>query len=162
MEAKSALGHRIAGVVIRWAVAALLGYAGVVKALDPGQFALDLGGYRLIPAGGTRLLALYLPWVEILCAASLLLRPLRAGAWLIAIALSLGFVVFLGSAWARGLDVSCGCFGSGAAEPIGLLAVARALALLGASGFGLWSELRTYRPGIRPVPKRTESTPDEH
>lgn len=145
MEAKPALAARFILVAIRWAVAAVLGYAGVVKALDPAQFALDLGGYHLLPPDGNRLLALYVPWVEILCAAGLLLRPLRAGAWLIAIGLSLGFAVFLGSAWARGLDVSCGCFGSGAAEPVGFLAVARAVALLTTSVLGLWWERKAYR-----------------
>ncbi len=144
MEAKPALAHFIP-VALRWTVAGVLGYAGVMKVLDPAQFSIDLDGYRLLPPVGTHLLAYYIPWVEILCAAGLLLGPLRAGAWLIAIGLSFGFVVFLGSAWARGLDVSCGCFGGSAAEPVGPLAVGRAMALLSVSVLGLRWERRTCR-----------------
>ena len=152
MEAKPTLA-RFIPVALRWTVAAVLGYAGVVKVLDPAQFAIDLDGYRLLPPVGIRLVAFYIPWVEILCAAGLLLRPLRSGAWLVAIGLSFGFVVFLGSAWARGLDVSCGCFGSGASEPVGPLAVGRAIALLIVGVLGLWWELRTYRSQNRYAPQ---------
>lgn len=125
-------------LALRCLMAGVFVYAGAMKALDPAQFALDLQGYRLLPSAFIPWLALYIPWVEIACGCGLLLRPLRAGAWGIAMVLSVGFVVFLGSAWARGLDVSCGCFGSAAAEPIGPLAVGRALLLTVLSALGLW------------------------
>ncbi len=128
-------------LTLRCLVAGVFVYAGAMKAVDPTQFAVDLQGYRLLPSTVLPWLALYIPWVEIVCGCGLFLRPLRAGAWGIASVLTVGFVVFLGSAWARGLDVSCGCFGNAAPEPIGPLAIGRALLLTVLSVLGLRHDL---------------------
>lgn len=44
---------------------------------------------------------------------ALLSRRLRAGGWLLSALLGAVFLAFTGSALARGLDISCGCFGTG-------------------------------------------------
>jgi uncharacterized membrane protein YphA (DoxX/SURF4 family) len=98
-------------------VAALIGLiflaAGFLKALDPAAFAIDIQNYRLLPWTGGVLLALYLPWVEILCGAALILRVAYRGALCITALLCAVFVVAYGSTRPRGLDVACGCFGHG-------------------------------------------------
>ena len=90
---------------------ALFMYAGALKALDPAQFALDIANYRLIPWPAGAALALYLPWLEILCGTALVFRRLVPGTPLILAALCLVFLAALASAKIRGLDISCGCFG---------------------------------------------------
>lgn len=88
-------------------------YAGLLKALDPAQFAQDIALYRMTPAVLVAPLALYLPWLELLGGGALALGAWRRGAILVLLALSLVFLAAVGIAWARGLDISCGCFGGG-------------------------------------------------
>jgi putative oxidoreductase len=90
---------------------AIFVYAGVVKALDPARFANDIANFKLLPWHATVLLALYLPWLEIICGAALIFKRLVSGALLILGLLCLVFLGALGLAKARGLDISCGCFG---------------------------------------------------
>ena len=97
--------------LLRIGLAAVFVYAGILKVLDPSQFLADIESYRLLPylaAVGT---ALYLPWLEICCGVALLFKRAYSGSLLILAALAGAFAVALGSAWWRGLDISCGCFG---------------------------------------------------
>ena len=57
------------------------------------------------------LIAVYLPWLEVLAGLALILRRLPLGALLAITGMTLVFMAALTSAWARGLDISCGCFG---------------------------------------------------
>lgn len=108
------LAYRLLGVV----VGALFIYAGILKALDPAQFAGDIDNFRLLPHPAGVLLALYLPWLEIVCGAALVFTKACRGALLILAALCLAFLVVLASAKARGLDISCGCFGHAHPHPL--------------------------------------------
>ncbi|MBA2585397.1 MAG: hypothetical protein H0U99_02815, partial [Chthoniobacterales bacterium] len=56
-------------------------------------------------------LAFYLPWLELLCGVALIVHRLRLGATAILSALMLVFIAASIAAKARGIDVSCGCFG---------------------------------------------------
>jgi len=87
-------------------------YAGAVKAWSPTDFVRDIEGYRLLPAGAAFLVALYLPWLEIICGGCLISNWLRRGSFLALTLLLLIFIAALASAWLRGLDISCGCFGA--------------------------------------------------
>ena len=102
-------------IAILWALRLFLGglfvYAGVLKVLDPAQFLVDIESYRLLPYVAAVATAFYLPWLEILCGAGLWNRRTRRGALWILIALTVVFAVLITSAWVRGLDISCGCFG---------------------------------------------------
>jgi uncharacterized membrane protein YphA (DoxX/SURF4 family) len=93
------------------AIGLLFMYAGAMKALDPGQFAGDIENFRLVPHHAAVLLAIYLPWLEVICGFALLINRLRAGALCIFTTLCLVFLAALVSAKMRGLDISCGCFG---------------------------------------------------
>jgi hypothetical protein len=86
-------------------------YAGVIKALDPIGFANDIDNYKILPwAIGVRL-AFYLPWLEILCGLALIARRLYLGGLSILTALVSIFIAATVAAKARGLDITCGCFG---------------------------------------------------
>lgn len=87
-------------------------WAGMIKALDPGEFALAIERYRLLPWPICAALALYLPWLEILAALGIWWRLTRIGAYLVLAGLSALFFGALASALLRGLDISCGCFGA--------------------------------------------------
>jgi putative oxidoreductase len=98
---------RIVGLI----VGGIFIYAGVIKALDPLRFATDIDNYKMLPwAIGVRL-AFYLPWLEMLCGLALMLRFFYRGGLFILTALTFIFIAASIIAKARGLDITCGCFG---------------------------------------------------
>jgi uncharacterized membrane protein YphA (DoxX/SURF4 family) len=92
-------------------IGGLFVYAGAVKVIDPAAFARDIDNYKILPWQPSVWLAFYLPWLEILAGLALVTRVLFRGAVFIVTALMVVFVVASIVAKARGLDVSCGCFG---------------------------------------------------
>lgn len=137
--------------ILRGGLAGVLAYAGIAKALDPAQFALELENYRFLPSMLTPALALYVPWLEIACAGGLLHAAWRRGAWLIALGLCIGFWVFVLSAWMRGLDVTCGCLGGASASPLTGLTVLRTSLLLAVAAVGFLCDRDEPAPAA-PVP----------
>ncbi|MEI6465158.1 MAG: MauE/DoxX family redox-associated membrane protein [Verrucomicrobiota bacterium] len=103
-------------------------YAGALKALDPAAFAASLANYQLFPAFLLAPLATLLPWLELVVGAALLTRRFPAGAAAWCTVLGAGFVTALGTAWLRGINLDCGCFGTSAAAGEGSLALALARA----------------------------------
>jgi putative oxidoreductase len=99
-----------------WRVVAILAggvfiYAGAVKVVDPVEFARDIDNYKMLPWQVGVGLALYLPWLEIFCGLALITRILyRGGVFFLTVLMAL-FIVITVIAKARGLDISCGCFG---------------------------------------------------
>jgi putative oxidoreductase len=105
----------MAGQKMKRIVAILIGglfvYAGIVKVIDPVEFARDIDNYKMLPWSIGVSLALYLPWLEIFCGLALITRVFYRGSVFIVTSLMSLFIVASIAAKARGLDVSCGCFG---------------------------------------------------
>jgi putative oxidoreductase len=97
--------------ILDFAIGGLFIYAGVIKAFDPIGFANDIDNYKILPWAIGVGLAFYLPWLEILCGLALITRRLYLGALSILTALMAIFIVASIVAKARGLDITCGCFG---------------------------------------------------
>src|SRR5439155_79986 len=87
-------------------------YAGAIKVLDPVQFANDIDNYKILPWMIAVGLAFYLPWLEMLCGLALILRRLYLGGLSILTALISVFLVVTIAAKVRGLDTTCGWFGT--------------------------------------------------
>jgi putative oxidoreductase len=101
---------------ILWRIVALIIggifiYAGVMKIFDPVGFANDIDNYKILPWPLTVRLAFYLPWLEILCGLAVILGLLYRGGLLILTMLTSIFIIASVIAKARGLDITCGCFG---------------------------------------------------
>ena len=92
-------------------VAGIFIYAGVLKVLDPVQFANDIDNYKILPWPISAALAFYLPWLEIFCGFALIVRLFYRGALSILTVLILVFTLATTAAKIRGLDITCGCFG---------------------------------------------------
>jgi putative oxidoreductase len=105
--------EKMTALLLRVIVGGIFVCAGVLKAIDPAQFAKDVDNYRMLPFAVSAAVALYLPWLEILAGAALATGVWHRGASLVIGAMLLVFLIALGSAWARGLDITCGCFGHG-------------------------------------------------
>jgi putative oxidoreductase len=108
---QKALVPGILVVVLRVVLGAVFLYAGIQKAANPAGFASDIMGFRIFPAPLVNPLAAYLPFLEILVGAGLVIGFPYSGALMISGGLLLSFIILVTSAMWRGLDVSCGCFG---------------------------------------------------
>jgi putative oxidoreductase len=97
--------------VVAILIGGLFVYAGIVKVIDPVEFARDIDNYKMRPWSSGVWLSMYLPWLEILCGLALITRVLYRGSVFIVTLLMTLFIVSSIVAKARGLDVSCGCFG---------------------------------------------------
>lgn len=98
-------------LLIRWAIAGVFLYAAFPKIADPAGFARSIANYQILPDAAINPLAIFLPWLELVCAVSLIAIPaLRRGALILTGGMLLVFVVAIISALARGLNIECGCF----------------------------------------------------
>lgn len=122
----------------RLVLGGLFVYAGAVKSQDVTAFAGEVANYQLLPYAWNYLVAATLPYVEVLAGGCLLAnRKVRPAALLIG-ALTLLFMVVLGSVLVRGLDIDCGCFRPGSkTTPIAALLRDLGILLLAAVTFGL-------------------------
>jgi putative oxidoreductase len=109
---------RLLSLAPAFLIGALFAYAGAIKIWDfkAGDWATQdfftaVQNFQLTSGDVSKIIAIYLPWVELIAGLALIFRRLAAGALLLLAALTLVFLVALLSAWARGLDISCGCFG---------------------------------------------------
>jgi putative oxidoreductase len=97
--------------VVELLIAALFIYAGVLKAWDPLGFANDIDNYKLLPWSVGVRLAFFLPWLEVVCGLTILARRYYHGSVSILVLLVSVFIAASIIAKARGIDVTCGCFG---------------------------------------------------
>jgi putative oxidoreductase len=100
-------------------------YAGTVKIIDPGAFAGDIANYRLLPHELINLLAITLPWIEVVAGALLVFGRWPKASALILTLLMVVFLIAIAQALARGLDIRCGCFGTVEGGHVGAMALLR-------------------------------------
>lgn len=120
-------------LILRLALGAIFIYAAVGKIADPGRFAGDIAAYRLLPVFTVNILALVLPYVEILTGLGLVIGIWVDAAGAIASALLTIFLIAALSAMARGLNIECGCFTLSGAGKVGWDLIARDILMLSAA-----------------------------
>lgn len=133
--------RKLGRVLVRIALVALFVFAGATKAYDPGAFAIEIQRYQIVPWMMGALVSVYLPWLEMLAGALLLLKRFERGALLVITLLLLVFTVALASAMFRGLSIDCGCFGKAFSATGTTFPLVRNLVLLVFTGI-LWMEYR--------------------
>ena len=100
----------------RLVLAGVWAWAGWAKVADPDAATRAVRAYDLFPEAVVKPIAWGLPFVELALAVLLLVGlACRPAAWVSAV-LFLTFIAMIGSAWARGLSIDCGCFGGGGAS----------------------------------------------
>lgn len=96
----------------RLVVGGIFIWAGLLKIFDPLGFAQNIANYRVFPQGIAFFLALFLPWIEVICGAFLLFGIFRGASSLLLSGLLSVFLVLIALTILRGIDIDCGCFGS--------------------------------------------------
>lgn len=110
-------------IVASFSMRAVLGgtfiLAAIPKILDPKGFALDITHYDFFPKFAVNIIAITVPWIELFIAFSIIFAVAQKGGILLLNLILVAFLVLLGQAWIRGLDIDCGCFGhTGAREAV--------------------------------------------
>jgi uncharacterized membrane protein YphA (DoxX/SURF4 family) len=122
----------IASVIL----AGVFATAALPKINNVAKFALNIDQYQILPSAGVTLLALCLPWLELVVGLGLLIPQVQKTSRRLCAALLLLFTAVHISALLRGLDIQCACFseessGSSVGEAlvrnIGLLALSIAI-----------------------------------
>ena len=135
--------HRTLGWAIRLALRIVLGgyfvLASLDKIWDPRMFALRIMEYKLLPDPWPSLMAISLPWFELLAGLGVVTRLLYRGSLAAITGMLLIFMAALGSLIARNLDADCGCFGNGESPEQALV---RDVVLLAIAGFLIVDEMR--------------------
>jgi len=100
-------------LVGRLVLGGTLFYAGALKVTHPYTSTAAVRAYRLLPNNVANAIGYALPWIEIGIALALILGLGVRICSIISVILFMAFVGGIGSAWARGLTIDCGCFGGG-------------------------------------------------
>ncbi|MBF0120033.1 MAG: DoxX family membrane protein [Desulfobacterales bacterium] len=97
-------------LAVRFILGILFIYASIDKIIHPKAFAQIVYNYQILPDILVNILAIILPWIEIITGIFLILGIWIHGAVLIINLLFLTFIIAIISSLARGLDINCGCF----------------------------------------------------
>jgi uncharacterized membrane protein YphA (DoxX/SURF4 family) len=92
-------------------------WAGAAKISDPYAARMAVRAYQLLPVGVADVVGALLPTLEIVVGVALVLGLLTRGAAVVSGLLFVAFIIGIASAWARGLQIDCGCFGGGGFDP---------------------------------------------
>ena len=117
------------GLLIRAGAAAIWLAAGAAKVGELETFRQQVGQYQLLPHALETPFAYALPFVELLVGIYLAVGLLTRAAALAGCALMVLFLIAQAQAWARGLDLDCGCFGSLVHERVGAVTILRDVGL---------------------------------
>ena len=144
--------------VLRLLLGALFVLASVDKVAHPEAFVVSVDKYQLLPTPVVPLVAVTLPWIELLAGIALIAGIGVEGAALVTTVLLVVFLSGMGINLARGRELDCGCFGFLLPnEQVGPISLARDGVVLvvsvvvalwgrrswGAGGPGRWREGRS-------------------
>ena len=139
----------LVGALARLVVGGVWVVAGILKLPDPAESVRAVRAYQLLPESVVPLIGHGLPVLEILVGVCLLTGLLTRLTASLSVLMLTAFVVGIASAWARGLQIDCGCFGGGAGPTVNASAaypwdIARDLGLLILSGGLVWRPRTPY------------------
>ena len=89
-------------------------YASYEKILDPIGFSKNIHNYHVTPVFIENIVALVLPWAELIIGIFLIFGLFLEGTISITISMLVFFILLLSQAVFRGIDVHCGCFSNNA------------------------------------------------
>jgi len=99
------LARLILGVVLIW--------AGAAKVTSPAVSARAVRAFQILPYDVAGYVGYALPIVEVLIGLLLVVGLFTRASAVVGGLMMVAFITGIGSAWARGLSIDCGCFGGG-------------------------------------------------
>ena len=101
------------GLVARLILGGVLFLAGYLKVDEPDKSQMAVRAYEMLPISIANLLGLVLPFVEVAIGALLILGSLTRFMAALGGFTMVIFIIAIAQAWARGLNIDCGCVGGG-------------------------------------------------
>ena len=132
---KSIIANGWVELAARWILGLTFIYASFHKIASPADFAKIIYGYDLFPAVLINLMAITIPFVELISGLALIFGIYPKSAALIIDFMLLGFIVALVINLVRGYEFDCGCFSysQAAHRPSAWLSLVRDIILLALS-----------------------------
>jgi putative oxidoreductase len=110
---------------------AIFVYASLYKIAYVDQFAKAIYYYHFLPGWAINLLAVFMPWIELIAGICLIIGLMPRGAVALINVLLVMFFIALLSALVRGINIDCGCFsGSGHARSSAINVILRDIPML--------------------------------
>lgn len=103
----------VVGIVARLVVGSVWVAAGLLKIPDPAENVRAVRAYQLLPESVVPAIGYALPILELLLGLCLIVGLLTRVNAVLSSVLLIAFIVGIAAAWARGLEIECGCFGGG-------------------------------------------------
>jgi uncharacterized membrane protein YphA (DoxX/SURF4 family) len=103
------------GLLARLVLGGVLLVAGYLKVIAPDKSQMAVRSYEMLPNSIANLLGLILPFLEIAIGVLLVLGALTKVMAALGGLTMVIFIIAISQAWARGLNIDCGCFGGGGA-----------------------------------------------
>lgn len=97
-------------LISRLVVGGIFIYAAMYKIIEPGSFAKSIWYYHLVPGNLINLMAIILPWLEIIAGMALIMGIFYRGAVLWVNLMMVVFIIALTTTISRGINIDCGCF----------------------------------------------------
>ena len=97
-------------LILRLIVGGTFLYACLDKLLNQELFARAIFNYKFLPDVFINVFAIVIPYIELTASVFLILGIFKRGSSFVIIVLLIVFIISLTQAYARGLDISCGCF----------------------------------------------------
>jgi uncharacterized membrane protein YphA (DoxX/SURF4 family) len=117
------------GLLVRVVAAGIWLVAGASKLADLTAFRQEVAAYDVLPSGLVDVVGYGLPLFEIALGFYLVVGLFVRAAAAVSLALILVFIAVQAQAWARGLSIECGCFGSLDKQTVGAASILRDIAL---------------------------------
>ena len=113
----ASMGFGSQAYLIEWALRLFLGctfiFSSWHKIVSPDQFATIVYGYAIFPHQIINVLAIVLPFGELVCGITLITGLLKRSGLLLINAMLVGFIFLISFNLIRGHEFDCGCFSLG-------------------------------------------------
>ena len=116
--------------IVRVALGCMFLWSALPKIRQPYDFLSSVYSFELVGPKLGLLVAMTLPWIELLVGICLVGGIFVSGALLVSAGMGAMFAFVLASALYRGLDISCGCFSTSTDDKISYITLIRAVVIL--------------------------------
>jgi uncharacterized membrane protein YphA (DoxX/SURF4 family) len=106
------LTHPCVALVLRLYLGGLFVYASLYKISYPLELAENIASYQIVPFWAVNLMAIVMPWAELICGILLILGLRAKSAIRMIGGMLVLFIVAICLTLVRGIPIGCGCFHS--------------------------------------------------
>jgi hypothetical protein len=129
---------------LQCAIGVILLWSGIIKMRHPFEFLATVYQYELVSPGSGRIVAIVVPWLEVVVGLCLISCLYSYGALLCSMFLFSLFSIAEASVLIRGLKISCGCFGPVVSGQVNYNSLTRVVALFVVSLICVWNSVNPF------------------